>query len=253
MAKRFTETNKWDDNWFCSLSNDEKITWLYLLDKCSHAGVIQVNLRNLNFNCNTNYNDFDSIVKLFDNRLIMINESYAFIPKFLKYQYEKGITSKKPVIVSVRKELEKFDLSSLVSELLGEKFTMVDKPLNNDYTIVKDKDKDKSKDKDKDKGKSKDKESVIPLEVYSNDEFSFNSGYPANVQEVKAHADMKLSGLRPFIERCQEFYEQWEASGWKDSNLKFINWQQKLHFFLKEYDSKKAQQPKKERVQNWGI
>jgi len=149
MAKRFTDSEKWDDSWFSELSNNEKVVWLYLLDKCNHAGIVQVNLRTLNFYCNTSYNDYLTISELLSNRLVMINESYAFIPKFLKFQYDKGIGSSKPMIVSVRKELERFGLMNKVSELLGNSFIMINEPLVNSCQTIKDKDKDKDKGKDK--------------------------------------------------------------------------------------------------------
>ena len=153
MAKRFTDSEKWEDNWFSELSNDEKIVWLYLLDKCNHAGIVRTNLRTLNFNCNTSYNDYITINELLGNRLIIINESFAFIPKFLKFQYIKGIGSNKPVIVSIRKELEKFGLMGVVSDLFGENFVTIKEPLSNSCQTIKEKDKDKDKDKDKEKEK----------------------------------------------------------------------------------------------------
>ncbi len=149
MAKRFTDSEKWEDNWFSELSNDEKIVWLYLLDKCNHAGIVRLNLRTLNFNCNTSYNDYTTINELLGNRLIIINESFAFIPKFLKFQYTKGIGSNKPMIVSIRKELERFGLMSVVSDLFGNSFITINEPLSNSSPTIKEKDKDKDKDKDK--------------------------------------------------------------------------------------------------------
>jgi len=149
MAKRFTDSEKWEDNWFSELSNNEKIVWLYLLDKCNHAGIVRINLRTLNFNCNTSYNDYITINELLGNRLIIINESFAFIPKFLKFQYIKGIGSNKPMIVSIRKELERFGLMSVVSDLFGNSFITINEPLDNSCQTIKEKDKDKDKDKDK--------------------------------------------------------------------------------------------------------
>jgi len=37
MSKRFTDTDKWRDEWWQSLSNDYKIIWQYLLDHCDHG------------------------------------------------------------------------------------------------------------------------------------------------------------------------------------------------------------------------
>jgi hypothetical protein len=47
MAKRFTETTKWDDPWFLDLSTAGKLFWLYLCDKCDNAGVIHIHERKM--------------------------------------------------------------------------------------------------------------------------------------------------------------------------------------------------------------
>lgn len=44
MAKRFTETNKWNDGWFWRLPPTVKILWLYILDNCDHAGIWELDL-----------------------------------------------------------------------------------------------------------------------------------------------------------------------------------------------------------------
>ena len=51
MAKRMSETEKWKDPWFEGLSKDFKLIWLYLLDDCDNAGIWQMSIRRLNFNC----------------------------------------------------------------------------------------------------------------------------------------------------------------------------------------------------------
>jgi hypothetical protein len=59
MAKRFTDTNKWNDVWFSQLPNDYKLVWIYMLDTCDNAGIWLKNIKNLNFFCNTNLTEED--------------------------------------------------------------------------------------------------------------------------------------------------------------------------------------------------
>ena len=42
MAKRFTSTEKWDKIWFRKLTPEHKCFWIYLLDRCDHAGIWEV-------------------------------------------------------------------------------------------------------------------------------------------------------------------------------------------------------------------
>lgn len=143
MAKRFTDTEKWRDEWFGSLSNDYRMIWLYLLDTCSIAGIWKKDFRGLNFNCNTNISE-NEFLKVFEGRIID-KGNFFFLMKFLRFQYPKGLNSEKPAIVSVRKELHLNNLSIMVNKSLG-----------NDYLIIKDKDKDKDKEEEEDKDKFKD-------------------------------------------------------------------------------------------------
>lgn len=142
MPRRFTDTEKWRDEWWGSLTNDYRMIWLYLVDSCSIAGIWKKDFRGLNFNCNTNVTEND-FLKAFGARLIDKGNFY-FIPKFLRYQCPKGLNSNKPAILSIVKELENNNLITTVSESLG-----------NDFLIIKDKGKGKGKIKDKGEGKGK--------------------------------------------------------------------------------------------------
>lgn len=136
MAKRLTDTGKWNDDWYISLSNDYRIIWQWLLDNCNHAGICKRSMKLLNMMCNTKIEEKDMILAMCERVLIIDNN--WFIPKFLKFQYTT-LHSNKPVIISVVNELEKYGILEMIPQSFG-----------NDYIIVKDKRKDKDIDKDKD-------------------------------------------------------------------------------------------------------
>lgn len=140
MARRFTDTDKWRDEWWGSLSNDYRMIWLYLVDSCSIAGIWKKDFRGLNFNCNTTITEED-FLKVFGTRVID-KGNFFFIPKFVRFQCPKGLSSNKPAVVSIVKELKENNLLSIVSELFG-----------NDYLIIKGKGKGTDKGEDKGKGK----------------------------------------------------------------------------------------------------
>lgn len=148
MPRRFTDTEKWRDEWWGSLSNDYRMIWLYLVDSCSIAGVWKKDFRGLNFNCNTNINETD-FLKVFGDRLVDRGNFY-FIPKFLRFQCPKGLNSNKPAIVSIVKEIQQNNLTEIVSQSLG-----------NDFLIIKGKDKGKGTGKDKGEGREEERESYI--------------------------------------------------------------------------------------------
>jgi len=135
MAKRFTDTDKWKDDWYMGLSNDYRIIWQYICDNCTGAGRFKKNFKLLNFCCNTSI-DEKEFKKIFDGRAVDMGD-YFFFPGFLKFQYPRGLNSDKPAIISVKHEVLLYSLLEIVKKSLG-----------NDYLIVKDKDK-KRLDKDK--------------------------------------------------------------------------------------------------------
>lgn len=134
MPRRFTDTEKWKDEWFLSLPNDYRIVWQYIVDNCTQSGILKKNFKLLNFCCNTELS-VDNFLEVFKNRVLDM-PNFFFIPKFLKYQYPKGLNSDKPAIISVKNDLISLGLVEIVQKEFG-----------NDYLIIKDKDKYKDKDK----------------------------------------------------------------------------------------------------------
>ena len=45
MAKRFTDTKIWEEDWFIELPKDYKLFFFYIKDTCDHAGVFKVNVK----------------------------------------------------------------------------------------------------------------------------------------------------------------------------------------------------------------
>jgi len=143
MAKRLTDTDKWKDEWYISLCNDDKIVWQWLLDNCSHAGVCKPSMTLLNMMCRVSYDEKVLLEKM-SGRVIPFNNIW-FIPKFIKFQY-KTLFSQKPVIVSVVKELFNFYLIEMIPSSFGDDYKIISNSFNNHCQMIKDKDKDKDKD-----------------------------------------------------------------------------------------------------------
>lgn len=136
MAKRFTDSTKWDDPFFADLSNEYKLLWIFILDKCNHAGIYKVNPKMAEFCLNAKY-DWKEVLGVFKGRIQTLNGEKWFIPKFIEYQYGVLVENNR-VHNSILQILHKEGIyKDCVRTLLG----------------PKDKDKDKEKDKDKDEVK----------------------------------------------------------------------------------------------------
>lgn len=147
MSKRFTETTKWQDPWFCSLSARNRIFWIYLLDTCDHAGIWQANWPLVQF---YHGSDFSFDKEVFCERVSILTPEKFFIPKFIQFQYGEltpGNRVHDSVLAILRKEgvPEKMWNKVLISPLQGRK----DKDKDKDKAKYKDQSKDKATDKDK--------------------------------------------------------------------------------------------------------
>jgi len=146
MAKRFIDTGLFDDSWFLDLSSDAKLLWIYFITKCDHAGIYSIGKKLACFQTGIKELDncYETLIKELGNRLILLEDGKYFIPKFITFQYPKGLSDNVKAQKSVKDILEKRGLN-LNSSL------RVNKELPDSYLTVQDKDKDIDKDKDKDK------------------------------------------------------------------------------------------------------
>lgn len=88
MAKRFTDTEKWKDEWFLELEPLMKLLWLYILDTCDHAGVWKVNFKLASYSIGTAL-DRQSAIKALGDRIQIVSLDKWHVPKFITYQ-QKG-------------------------------------------------------------------------------------------------------------------------------------------------------------------
>lgn len=148
MAKRLTDSNKWNDNWYSNLPIDIKLVWNYLLDTCDHAGVYKVNLKLLRFQTDCDKTE-TAILEYLKGRIYIKGDKW-FIPKFITFQYQNFFTSNTPAIKSARELLISHSIiqpnensfDKIIEELNKPSITLIE-PLPNHYITTKDKDKDK--------------------------------------------------------------------------------------------------------------
>lgn len=87
MAKRFTDTDKWKDEWFLELEPLMKILWIYILDTCDHAGIWRANFKLASYSIGTAM-DIQSATKALDGKFKDLGRGLWFFPNFISYQYK---------------------------------------------------------------------------------------------------------------------------------------------------------------------
>jgi hypothetical protein len=115
--KRFTETSKWSDPWFRSLSPEAKLLWLWLCDSCDYAGVIEPDFALASFQIGQGLDiDLDVLAELGD-RVLKLPSGKLILPAFIGFQYgqlSRDCRPHKPVF----RDLERHGLDTLLDTLL---------------------------------------------------------------------------------------------------------------------------------------
>lgn len=111
MAKRFTDTNKWEDPWYMDLSPEFRSAFEYVLDKCSNIGLWKPNKRLCEF-CIGFKVDWDAFAAaLGKERLAVLDNGDWWLLKFIDFQH--GVldedSKSKPIMAYIR-ELKKHNL-----------------------------------------------------------------------------------------------------------------------------------------------
>gem|GEM_PF-3587831 len=89
MAKRFTATEIWSEDWFLEMPMEYKLSWYYMLAKCDHAGIFKVNFRSFSGQLGVNLtskialNHFNGDKQ----RVRVISDSVWYVEDFFVYQY----------------------------------------------------------------------------------------------------------------------------------------------------------------------
>lgn len=109
MAKRFSSTEIWKEDWFLDMPNDYKLFWFYILSACDHSGIFKVNVK---YFCSINNVDVevDIALEFFNKgkkRIRKINGSLWLIEDFFIFQYGHSLNTNNTVHKSIKDIYEK--------------------------------------------------------------------------------------------------------------------------------------------------
>jgi len=153
MAKRFTDSEKWQDAWFTELTIDQKIIWIYLLDHCDNAGLWKINMKNLNYFCSTNITVEEFFI-IFSKRITKVGEDICYINKYCNFQY--GPNFLKSDNKAVKSAINRLIEVGIVNSQMG--IYTLSIPYGYPIDTPKEKEKEKEKEEEKEKVKLKEEE-----------------------------------------------------------------------------------------------
>jgi len=206
MAKRFTDTKKWDDPWFAELPSKYKLFWLYLLDECDHAGIWKVNFRKAQFMVGESLEQAE-VARYLSDRIRKLDDTYWLVLKFIDFQYN-GLKGDK-VSLSAIQILEKHGLTDFVDKMKHG----ASMGLPSSYQGSKDKDKDMVK------GKGVEKDIAYTRPKSSND--------PELIEFFTRNGSSHLEAAR--------FFDYYDSQSWmKANNMPISNWQSSANAWIRK-------------------
>ena len=127
MAKRFSEIEKWKDEWFVSLSTIEKLVWLFIVDNCDNAGFFELNARLNSFIIGISQDEYLGAIKGLNRGLLGAKNGNKFwIKNFLFHQKNMPLklenNAHKQIIGILLQSASEFDFDfSSLGDFLGAK------------------------------------------------------------------------------------------------------------------------------------
>lgn len=109
MAKRFTSTEIWGEDWFITMPTEYKLFWYYMLSACNHAGIFKVNVNVFRIIHSLEVTP-QLALKYFNegkDRIRILNPTLWLIEDFFSFQYGTIFNERNRVHESIKKELEK--------------------------------------------------------------------------------------------------------------------------------------------------
>lgn len=101
MAKRYFDSGKFDDPFYRKLSPELKCTYDYLQSKCNYAGILDIDVDDVNFKVGTREITYQLIKQTFKDKFIILDEQEdklkIFMPRFIWWQYKNELMASNKV------------------------------------------------------------------------------------------------------------------------------------------------------------
>lgn len=138
-TKRFTAVNKWDQVWFRKLSPKLKCVWMFMVDRCDHAGILEFDLESMSFFIGEEVT-LSEIKAHFSEQIEFISDEKIIISAFIEFQYgnlNPANRVHKSIINKINSLAEKNKIIPLTSPLKGAMEKEEDKDKDNVFNNKK--------------------------------------------------------------------------------------------------------------------
>lgn len=109
MAYRYSDTAKWQDEWFVDLSALEKLLFMYMCDNCDIAGFCELSYRKIAFDLNSKESEIKGAIKGLQRGLfISDDEKCALVKNFIKHQKNLPINTENKAHQGILKRINSY-------------------------------------------------------------------------------------------------------------------------------------------------
>jgi hypothetical protein len=118
MPYRFTNTDKWNDTWFCELKPFAKLLFLYLCDQCDAAGFLEINTKKIAFELSIGKQEAESALTGIERSVVFsADRKFVFLRNFIKHQKNYPLNEKNPahrgILKILREKMHLFGFQSV--------------------------------------------------------------------------------------------------------------------------------------------
>lgn len=143
MAKRFSATEIWEEDWFLDMPNDYKLFWFFMLARCDHAGVFKPNVNGFIRSINKKI-DLTKAFTFFNTekeRVAVTSKKNWWIIDFFVFQYGNVFNTGNNLHLSIYKIYNQQDIDLRTNRGLKEVRWGTWSGLIEDFDTLKEKDK----------------------------------------------------------------------------------------------------------------
>lgn len=198
MAKRFIDTDLFKKRFVRGLKGPYKLLWIYLFCECDNAGIWNVDIEAAELFCGQKYS-LSELKKAFAGKIHFFDdESKAFLPEFIEFQYGEELNNKNPAHKAVIMKLEKYQLFSILKE-------GATKPQDSPYEGATE-----------EPGEVPERKPDTEPEEVPKKGKNFKK---PTVEEVRAYCEERSNGIDP-----QSWIDHYTANGWKVGKNPMKDW-----------------------------
>lgn len=197
MSYIYTSTAKWDDAWFSELSNDAKVLFYYISEKCNNAGFYEINKKTLLVQ--TNMNDVrlrECFIEIKKAYIMSSDKTTLWLKNYLKHQrklpLKDSISNHRQIINMLKLKVEDKDKFYKRKEIL-DLFPNTEKIKRSPIVKI-------------------DNETVESVKRF----------VKPTVDEVKEYMDLK--SIPNSLSESQNFFNFYESKGWKVGKNPMKSW-----------------------------